>query len=140
MVEIKRETVLADINLAERIYGVNNVFWEKGLSWIMINNFKLPPKYNQTSTNCLVIIPPGYGYGTQLSEFYLNKSLKIRKGNDWKDLPHYYTKNMHTGNSYLEKGWQWLCILPDWSSGDNLISFLKQVELFLKYPFANNLR
>jgi len=129
-----------EIHQAERVYGRRYVDWAKDYSWIMIKNFKLPKTYNQRYTNCLVIIPSGYGYGTKLEEFYLNKGLKVKKAGKYTGLPHYYEANVHKGNSYFDKNWQWLCILPEWSEGDNLLTFLKQVELFLKYPFTNSLR
>jgi len=128
-----------DIFNAERTFGPENVFWASDFRWIQIKNFLLPKNYNKQTTNCLVIIPSGYGYGKGLEEFYVDSGLKIKHNGRWRDLPHYYRKNIYKGHSYYEKGWQWLCIHPEWSEGDNLLTFLKQVELFLKYPFDESL-
>jgi Prokaryotic E2 family E len=135
MNSVNVKQINSDIFLAERIFGKNNVFWDKDLHWIMIKNYSLPKIYNQRFTNCLIIIPTGYGYGSKLEEFYLNKGIKVKQYGHYTDLPHYFEGNVHKGHSYIDKNWQWLCINPEWSKGDNLLTFLKQVELFLKFPF-----
>jgi hypothetical protein len=129
-----------DIILAQRIFGRANVQWSPRYDWIKINNYRLPPIYNQRTTNCLIMMPNGYGYGSPLEEFYLNKGLQVRNGRRWTDLPHYFSSNIHKGISYESKNWHWLCIKSlQWSRGDNLLTFLKQVELFLKEPFEDSL-
>jgi len=128
-----------DIKLAENVFGKENVFWDNDFNWIMIKNFKLPEIFNQRYTNCLIILPPGYGYGTKLEEFYLNKDLKVKKNTSYSSLPHYYRDNIKKGHSYLSKNWQWLCIHPHWEKGDSLLSFLKQIEIFLKWPFETTM-
>ena len=139
MNNVNLKHVQQDIFNAEKIFGSDNVWWDKNFNWIMINNFKLPCSYNQEDTNFLVILSSGYGYGTKLEEFYLNKGLKIYQNGKWNNLPHYYHDNISKGHSYYDKNWQWLCIHPNWDKGDNLLTFLKQVELFLKYPFKESL-
>ena len=124
-----------DIRSAEMVFGSTNVFWDENLNWLMIKNFLLPKSYNQPTTNCLIILPPGYGLGTKLEEFYLNAGLKVKRNKAYVDLPHYYQSNVHNGRSYLDKKWQWLCINTSWDQNDNLLTFLKQIELFLKFPF-----
>jgi hypothetical protein len=74
-----------------------------------------------------------------LEEFYINAGLKVRRKGRWVALPHYYQQNLHAGRSYADKNWHWLCIRPNWTKADNLMTFLKQIELFLKFPFDDNL-
>jgi hypothetical protein len=114
--------------------------WEKNFKWIVIYNFPLPKSYNQKVTNILIVIPTGYGYGTKIEEFYVNKNLKVKQGRTYVDLPHYYNDNLHKGVSYSEKNWQWLCINPQKAKGDGLVTFFRQVEIFLEFPFDEMLR
>lgn len=129
-----------EIELLKSHYGANNVYWSSDLTWIMIKGFKLPSIYNKPFTNCLIIIPSGYGYGRKLEEFYLDQGLRVKQNGSYVSLPHYFEDNVHKGTSLADKNWHWLCIKPDSEQNDGIMMFLKQVYLFLEFPFETSMR
>lgn len=130
------ENLKFEISLAEKVFGKNNVFWPENYEFVIIKNVPLPEGYNFKDTNYLIEIPEGYGFGHQrLEDFYVRKEL-LYKG---KSLPHYFKTNVYKKKSYEADGWYWLCIKPDSQYQNNLLMFIKQVELFIKYPFKERL-
>jgi len=130
------DAIKFEISMLEGVFGKNNVFWPENYEFVIIKNLPLPNGYNFPNTNCLIEIPEGYGFGHQrLEDFYVRKGL-LYKG---KSLPHYFNTNVHKKKSFEADGWYWLCIKPDTKSPNNFLMFIKQVELFLKYPFNERL-
>ena len=130
--------VRRDIQLSEEVFGSGNIWWANDWSWIKIDGFNLPPNLNKKKTNCLVIIPDGYGYGCGLEEFYLDPGLRVRKKGKWVEIPHVFDDPSSSFNKFSQEGWRWFCIHPVWEEDDNLLTFLKRVELFLNDPFSFN--
>jgi len=136
MMERNAQRVLFEIDLCRSRYGDECVWWPEDLSWVMVNDFPIPPGYNRPSTNCLVVIPEGYGYGVGLEEFYVDAGLRYSKDGKWVEIPHVFDDPSHFGNKYAGKGWRWLCIHPSWTPDDNILTFLAQVYIFLDNPFS----
>ncbi len=135
-VQRRKAVVRRDIALAEPALGSDNVVWAPNYEWIMIKGFPLPTYYNRRSTNCLIPIPDGYGEGAGLGEFYVNPALRIDRDGRWQKIPHVFDDPGSSFNKYSKKGWRWLCIHPEWQAGDNILTFLKQIEFFLKDPWG----
>lgn len=139
MKRINLQRFLWELKILEQVYGQAEVEWPHDYSWVRINNFVLPANYNMRVTDCIVLIPDQYGYGTKLENFYLNKNVRYKKAGEWAEIPHTFSSNMHNGPSYFKDGWRWLCIIPDKDDEDGICSFLKQIYLFLKYPDNNSI-
>lgn len=133
-----------NIQLLDRCFGKNNVFFGRRtheyseIAWIKVNNFGLPQMYNRQSTNILLIIPDGFGYGAGIHEFYLDPKLRIIKNGTYLDIPHYYPTEIAPANRFARDGWRYFCLHYQWRTNeDNVLTFLKAVELFLQNPWMN---
>ncbi len=127
-------TIVRDIKLAQGVFGEARIFWPPNLSWLRINNYILPPFYNQGTTDLLIIMPPHYGLvNVPLQEFYMNQGLKVRTRNGWENLPHYHTGSY---NKFGSAGWAWFCMHPqNWKASDSILTFLVLADLLLQSPF-----
>jgi len=144
MHEVTKQAINRDIILAEGFFGEAAVLWPSLDSleddsdfWIRIEGYRLPPFYNRSTTGILIVMPPRYGLvDVSLEEFYLYKYLRVNTRNGWKVIPHYYPEDY---NKYSKEGWGWYCIHPkSWKKTDNILTFLKLIDLMLQQPFKWN--
>lgn len=138
MHEVTKQAISRDVILAQEVFGEAAVLWPSSGSWIMINDYRLPSFYNRPKTAILIVTPPHYGLiDVSLEEFYMDKGLKAKTRNGWKSIPHYYTNN--DLNKFSASGWGWYCIHPkNWQKTDNILTFLKLIDLMLQNPFRWN--
>lgn len=128
----------AELGLLQRRQGAERVFWPGDLSWILVRGRDLPPGLNRGATDMLVIVPDGYGYGVPYRELYVDPELRLLRGGRLLEIPHYFDGNGYAPTvDVRRKGWRYLCLHMDgWLRGDNVLTFLKQVEVFLSDPFS----
>jgi hypothetical protein len=136
--------IKAEIKLLEEEYGAERIAWASDYSWIKIEKWKLPPKYNATQINVLVLVPDKYGYGLAYRDFFVPEGLQIRNNGSWTKIPHNFDRFPYQNllesnlvNELQRNGWSYQCLHPEhWSSSDNIITYLSQVYTFLSDPFA----
>ncbi len=135
-----------EVKLTIGYFGIENIEYPRGFSFVKNNNYRLPPGYNEKVTSVLVPFPQGYGYynslgeGQALLDIYIDPGLSFWHQGQWKKLPHYFGSGNYVpvdGQKYLQQGWHWLCIHAShaWSREDNVLTLFKQAYLFLCDPF-----
>jgi len=136
--------IQAECQLLERNYGANRVYWASNYDWILVDDFRLPPNYNQQSSRVLVLVPDHYGYGQPYRDLFTSTGLLLRHQGEWCTLPHYFERfpysSLNDGfvNELRDKQWSYLCLHPDnWKVTDNILTFLAQVYTFLCDPFLD---
>jgi len=137
------ERLRAEIRLLEEEYGPEKIVWASDYSWILIKDWKLPPGYNTTHINVLVIVPDKYGYGPFYQDFFVPSELRIKRNGNWATLPHYFGEYPYKNRldsalvSELERnGWSYVCLHPERPiASDNIVTYLTQVYTFLSDPF-----
>lgn len=137
--------VKAEIKLLEKVYGRKRVTWSPDYSWVMLADWKLPPKYNATHINIIVLVPDQYGYGPCYRDFFVPRGLKTRRKGSWVDLPHYFDRYpyqdlLRSGlvSELQRQSWSYVCVHPEhWAPSDNITTFLTQVYTFLSSPFTD---
>ena len=134
--------IQAECQLLERNYGTDRVYWATNLDWVLIDDFRLPPSYNQQSSRVLVLMPEHYGYGQPYRDLFISTGLLLWHRGQWKQLPHYFEKFPYSSlndefvDELRDKNWSYLCLHPDnWKTTDNILTFLVQVYTFLCDPF-----
>lgn len=130
--------ITAELRLLCAAYGEQAVTWAPDYSWVQVEGFRLPPGYNATVTNVLVMIPDSYGYGVPYRELYVDPGLRFWRGGAWVEIPHYFDDEKRFAPNPLvrARNWRYLCLhMKAWRPHENILTFLKQVELFLTNPF-----
>ncbi len=137
-----RQRIQAECQLLERNYGADRAFWSSNYDWMLIDNFRLPPNYNQQFCRVLVLVPEHYGYGQPYRDLFTTTGLRLRHGGGWRQLPHYFESFPYDSLSaelvkeLRDKKWSYLCLHPDnWKVTDNILTFMVQVYTFLSNPF-----
>lgn len=138
------DRIKAEIKLLEAEYGAERIVWATDYSWIEIKNWRLPPGYNATQINVLVLVPDNYGYGLPYRDFFVPDGLRLRHNGSWTDIPHNFHKfpyqdllESNLVNELQRNDWSYQCLHPDhWESSNNIITYLSQVYTFLSDPFA----
>lgn len=127
-----------ELRLLQAAYGPDNVFWPRGLSWVMVRCFPLPKGYNRAETNIVVLIPDGYGYGPAPKHCFVDRGLKLWHRGRWRPLPHYFLEEEVAPDAqrFYRRNWAYLCVHPlRWKPGlHTLLTYLTQVGLFLSDP------
>ena len=132
------QAIERDILLAEGVFGKEAVFWPPALTWLEINGYRLPRFFNSQQTQIIIEFPPHYGLvNVPIESFYLDKGLRVWDRNMWTKIPHYHEDKYL--NSFTAKGWVWYCIHPqNWKQSDNILNFIKLVDLMLQDPMNWN--
>jgi len=138
------DRIKAEIKLLEEEYGAERIAWASDYSWIKIEKWKLPPKYNAAQINVLVLVPDKYGYGLAYRDFFVPDGLRIKHNGSWTKIPHNFDRFPYQNllesnlvNELQRNGWSYQCLHPEhWDSSDNIITYLSQVYTFLSDPFA----
>jgi len=99
-------------------------FDPKDLTWVLVENFDLPPNFNRDYTELIMdlnkhypLLPP--------QDFYLGKGL-LRKG----DRPGHYYETGFESKRFRKEGYAWYCLhIKSWKpnpysmvEGDNLLT------------------
>ena len=137
--------IRAEIKLLEAAYGRDSVVWSPDYSWIMVQDWRLPPEYNSDRVNIIILVPDQYGYGPSYRDFFVPKGLRRRRNGNWTSLPHYFDRFPYQSmlrselvSELQRQGWSYVCVHPvHWNSTDNITTFLTQVYTFLSAPFAD---
>ena len=127
-----------DIQTAIDFFGRNRISWDHEYNWVKIDKFPLPPSCNMKSSDILIGVPSGFGFGAKYyEEAYLDSKLKVRNSSGkFVHLPHFFQKNVHTDTSYQNLGWGWICIKTKTKS---LLSFMRALEQFLMFPLEEKM-
>lgn len=121
---IKRE-----IQIIEKLY--TGVQWSKEYAWVKLCGFNLSEQFKPRQCDLLIMIADGYGYGVPLDgEVYASRGLRVLRDGIEK-VPHHYYENGGSLNRFSQSGWAWLSFHPTWLPEDNLLTYLKQLELFM---------
>ena len=137
---IDADRIRAEIKLLEQLYGRNRVVWAPDHSWIMITDWKLPPNYNASKVNIIILVPDQYGYGTCYSDSFVPAGLRLRRNGGWVVPPHYFEEYSFLRSEFVKElqrnRWSYLSVHPaNWSSSNNITTYLTQVYTFLSNPF-----
>lgn len=125
-----RERRLKEIELLRKKYG--HLKHGENLDWIIFEEFPLPSGWNRPKIRLLVIIPASYPT-TPPDNFYVAVGLCTASG----VIPSNYTEGQsHLGEqwgqfSFHVEGGHWRPS-PNLLDGDNLLTFMLQVEKRLK--------
>jgi hypothetical protein len=99
------------------------------LTWVIVENFDLPPKFNTNSSELVIelnnkypLLPP--------KDFYLEKGLRI----EGQEPKHYYETG-YENKRFCEQGYAWYCLhIKSWKpdpysmvEGDNLLTAVQAV-------------
>lgn len=133
-----------DIQLLERFYGPQRVFWSAAGRWLMVKAWALPTKphrYNLATMDVLMIVPPAYGEvagsGGGLEEFYVDPNLMILRNGAWMELPHSFTGLDRQHGEVIGKGWRYLCVHTHWNPHrDTALTAMTQLGLVLSDPWT----
>jgi molybdopterin/thiamine biosynthesis adenylyltransferase len=79
--------VTRDVRLLTARFGEDAVVWAADYSWITVAGFSLPPGLDARSTNLLVMVPDGYGYGVPYRELYVDPGLRVWHEGAWREFP-----------------------------------------------------
>jgi len=139
------DRIRAEIKLLEEVYSRERIVWSPDYSWIMIEDWRLPPKYNATHVSIIILVPDQYGYGPSYRDFFVPKGLQTRNNGGWTSLPHYFDRYPYQNlleselvSELQRQGWSYVCVHPEhWNSSDNITTFLTQVYTFLSNPFVS---
>lgn len=121
---------LQEIELLRKKYG--QLEHGENLDWVLFKQFPLPPGWNKTTTELLVLIPPGYPT-TPPDNFYVPVGFRLVSGAT--------QSNYSEGQSPPGPQWGQFSFhvkKEDWSpkadilEGDNLLTFMLAVEGRLK--------
>lgn len=102
------------------------------LDWVLFNEFHLPAGWNREKTQLLVLIPPGYPV-TPPDNFYVPIGFRSASGSP---ITNYTESANHIGQQWgqfsfhVEQG-RWNPS-PELLDGDNLLTFMLQVEKRLR--------
>ena len=134
--------IRAEIKLLEAAYGRDSVVWSPDYSWIMVQDWRLPPEYNSDRVNIIILVPDQYGYGPSYNDCFVPAGLRIRQEDRWTSLPHYFEKfafvRSQLVNELQRQGWSYVSVHPThWGPSSNITTFLTQVYTFLSAPFAD---
>ena len=122
----------ANAAMLQRLFG-NVSYDDQCFTWVRIQNFTLPPVYNQYST-ALLIRTPGYNIENHVDyHFYLNKVLQRTDG---VNMTHYFDDASYNDLSrlgYARLSYHLRTFRPtmDLVSGDNLVDICQGVYNFL---------
>ena len=119
-----------EMGILRKIFGSRNISYPSDGSWIKISNYELPRHncaYNFRFTAILIIIPDEYG-SVGVSECYIDRDLKVKKGLKLERLPH--TQN----GKYNKEGYQWLCFEAS-NKFVSLLDFINTLKLYFNNPF-----
>jgi len=122
----------ANIAMLQRIFGTV-AYDDQCFTWVRIQNFILPPVYNQYSTS-LLIRTPGYNLENhQGYQFYLNKVLRRTDGVSWTHYFDDHNYNDLADRNYARLSYHLRSFRPtmDLVSGDNLVDICQGVYNFL---------
>lgn len=133
-----------DIQLLEGRYGPERVFWSSGGAWLMVMSWALPSRpyrYNLSTTDVLMMVPPGYGErtgaGAGLEEFYISPNLRIMTGGTWQELPHSFTGMDRQDGAAIARNWRYLCVHTEWNPvRDTALTAMTQLGLVLSDPWS----
>jgi len=135
------QRIQAELILMADLLGPDTFEFSDDGSMVLFPRLRLPRgKFNQATATCLVLIPPNYGYGARLSEFYMDASLRMRRGGRFIVVPHHYA--MHKTSAEIHRlvrermPWvgpipdlKWICLHP--RDDVTIDEFLDQVHVFL---------
>ena len=123
------ERIIQEIALLKEKYP--NLVHGQNYDWVVIPDFPLPDGYNRQITKLLFLIPNTYPH-TAPDCFYVETGLRLVSGN----MPSNYNEEMSVpvGGSWGYFSWHPEIWQPkdDIQSGDNLLSFIKVVNLRLR--------
>ncbi|MBI2525332.1 MAG: hypothetical protein HYV93_05055 [Candidatus Rokubacteria bacterium] len=132
------QRITTELRLLVAVHGADAVVWAPDYSWVTVEGFPLPPGLTVRATNLLVMIPDGYGHGVPYKELYVDPALRVWHAGAWREIPHYFdeARRYAPTPTVRSRNWRYLCLHMDgWRPADNILTFLKQVELFLSDPF-----
>jgi hypothetical protein len=132
------QRITAELRLLAAVHGGEAVVWAPDYSWVTVRDFPLPPGLSASASNVLVVVPDGYGYGVPYKELYVDPALRVWHEGSWQEIPHYFdgAGRYAPTPEIRSRNWRYLCLhMAGWRPGDNILTFLKQVELFLADPF-----
>lgn len=133
-----------DVQLLERFYGSQRVFWDSRGRWMRVGQWVLPTgrlSYNHPTTDVLIMVPGAYGElsgrGGGLEEFYIRPDLRIFKDKVWQELPHSYAGVDRRSGEALAQGWRYLCVHTNWDARrDTAMTAMTQLGLIFADPWA----
>lgn len=112
---------------------------ESGENWVYVPHYPLPEnQYNKDSTKLLIIIPLGYPE-IPPDDFFVDVDLKNKDGTPIQNFQEGSKSSNGSTVPILEGEWGWFSWHPDsWrintdiEKGDNLITFLRSVNIRLR--------
>lgn len=138
---IDKNRFAKDIQLTEKKYEAENVYWAADLSWVRINNFRLPDNFRHSKTNILILVPANYGSGGRFRDIFIDPDLELlaKDGKTYERLGkhlHYFEKYPYQSmkedmkTQFENNNWGYLC-LHDQNPESSIVNFLFKVSLFL---------
>ncbi|OPX19509.1 MAG: hypothetical protein BZ151_08870 [Desulfobacca sp. 4484_104] len=136
-----------EIQVLEKKFGAQRVFWDEQGNWVMVRDLPLPPGLNKQSTNVIVIIPEHYGNGAPLRDAFIDPDLRVRapKTGKFVEIPHYFQEfpyeqpPIETKEDWACKKWRYICLhqpTDRWPQG-SILNYLSNVYKFLAEPFRD---
>jgi len=135
--------VAQEILLLERLYGPENVFWDRGGRWIQINGFAIRSnkrRWSHQSTYIILMVPEDYGersgIGAGLEECYICPDLRVRQGAVLVDPPHTYN-HIDRRRGAATRHHKYWCVHIHWDPRrHDARTTLQMFALFLEDPWA----
>lgn len=136
-----------DLQMAQKEFGTDNIFWPSDVNWIKIDGFKLPRNFSHEFTNILILVPNNYGHGGCWRDVFINPELELldRDGRTYRKLDrdihgfreYPYASMSEEMRQILEDNqWFYLC-LHDYNPRSSITNFLYKVGLFLANPYKD---
>lgn len=121
-----------EIRVLEKLFDYNNISYPSDGGWIKISKYELPQTrviYNRSMITVQIKIPEHYD-NVGVSEVFINRGLKVKRGFRWRKLPHTHDDQKEA----VGKGYIWLCF-EDLKSFIGLLDLINTLKLYFTDPF-----